>query len=255
MIGFVIPTLGTRESALSLCIQSIVDNGISDICIVAPASAVHKITIRHPEVQIMVDARQGLAAAINLGINALPRHIKYVNWLGDDDQLVTGSSAELCRSFKNDSAAVLAYGMCEYINGSGQRLFLNRSARWSEQLMRFGPQLISQPAMLFKRETFDRLGGLDESLLFAFDLDLLLKLRQIGKFIRVPVTTAKYCWHEGALTVKSRQNSVAEASKVRERHLHRRLRRLAPLWEFCVRWIIFTGGRIVSIYAVRKSKP
>jgi len=255
MIGFVIPTMGTREANLMVCIQSLKVNDVSNICVVAPAYAVDDIVARHPEVRIVVDSRRGLAAAINDGMRTFPRQVRYVNWLGDDDQLVGGSMAELRRALEDDSDAVLAYGMCEYVNSKGEKLFLNRSIKWSEGLMRFGPQLVSQPAVLVARESFDHVGGLDESLSFAFDLNLFLKLREVGRFVRVPITAARYCWHEEALTVASRRSSVIEASKVRMWFVPRELRWLARVWEYLIRPLIFVAGQILSTFAKHKSKP
>jgi len=255
MIGFVVPTMGTREANLTVCIQSLKENDVSNICVVVPAYAVDDIAAKHPEVRIVVDSRRGLAAAINDGIRTFPRQVRYVNWLGDDDRLLGGSMAELQRALEDDSDSVLAHGMCEYVNSKGDKLFLNRSAKWSEQLMRFGPQLVSQPAVLFARESFDRVGGLDESLSFAFDLDLFLKLRGVGRFVRVPITAARYCWHEEALTVASRRSSVIEASKVRMKHVPRKLRWLVRVWEYLIRSLIFVAGRILSTFAKYKSKP
>ena len=255
MIGFVVPTMGTRETNLRACIQSLKQNDVSNICVVAPSYAVEDIAAKHPDVRIVVDSRRGLAAAINDGIRTFPRQVRYVNWLGDDDQLVGGSMAALRRALEDDSDSVLAYGMCEYVNSKGDKLFLNRSAKWSERLMRFGPQLVSQPAVLFARESFDRVGGLDESLSFAFDLDLFLKLRGMGRFVRVPITAARYCWHEEALTVASRRSSVIEASKVRMNHVPHKLRWLGRVWEYLIRSLIFVAGRILSTFAKHKSKP
>lgn len=247
--------MGTREANLMVCIQSLKVNDVSNICVVAPDYAADDIVARHPEVRIVVDSRRGLAAAINDGMRTFPRQVRYVNWLGDDDQLVGGSMAELRRALEDDSDSVLAYGMCEYVNSKGEKLFLNRSIKWSERLMRFGPQLVSQPAVLFARESFDHVGGLDESLSFAFDLDLFLKLREVGRFVRVPITAARYCWHEEALTVASRRSSVIEASKVRMWFVPRELRWLARVWEYLIRPLIFVAGQILSTFAKHKSKP
>lgn len=254
MIGIVVPTLGTRAAALTKCIQSLQSNNVSRVCIVAPAHVSDEIAIRYPGVHIVADPHRGLAAAINEGIQTFPREVRYVNWLGDDDQLVDQGIHELCRALENHTSVVLAYGMCEYVNNRGNKLFLNRSAKWSEVLMRFGPQLVSQPAMLFRRESFDIAGGLDESLSYAFDLDLLLKLHRLGNFVRVPTTAARYSWHEEALTVASRRNSVIEASKVRMRYVPQKLKLPARIWEVVMRQTIFLAGRMLSAFAEQKSQ-
>jgi len=193
----------------------------------------------------VVDSGRGLAAAINAGVASLPASVTLVNWLGDDDRLCQDGVTRLTAAFVSDEI-VLAYGRCTYIDADGQELFTVRSSRWAEPLMRCGPQLISQPAMLFRREAFRSVGGLDEKLKMAFDLDLLIRLRRFGRFASVPHVTASYRWHQDALTVGSRKQSVHEASTVRVRHLPRLLKRLSILWEPIVRFAVLRAGNALS---------
>ena len=60
--------------------------------------------------------------------------------------------------------------------------------------MQFGPQLLPQPGSLFDRAVFERVGGLDESLKWAFDLDLFLKLRGCGRVEFVDAPLAEFRW-------------------------------------------------------------
>jgi hypothetical protein len=89
-------------------------------------------------------------------------------------------------------------------------------------------------------------GGLDESLKWAFDLDLFLKLRRQGKFLFINEPLAEFRWHEGSLSVGSRQGSVNEASKVRQRYLPAGVRQLSVVWEPVLRKIILFAGTRVS---------
>jgi len=152
----------------------------------------------------------------------------------------------LSASLAADNNVVLAYGHCRYIDSTGASLFTVRAGRWAEALLRCGPQLISQPAMLVRRDAFRDVGGLDEYLGWAFDLDLLLKLRCHGQFRSVPRVVASYRWHEDALTVGSRKESVREASSVRVRNLSPIARWLSWLWEPSVRRAVLLAGSILS---------
>ena len=192
------------------------------------------------------DPGSGLAAAINSGFVALPSDVEFVTWLGDDDRL-TASALTDARAALEHARAVMAFGQCQYIDEAGAPLWLNRSGRWAVPLMRFGPQLVPQPGSLFRRNAFDRIGMLDESLKWAFDLDLFLRLRGQGHFTYVRRPLAEFRWHEGSLSVGARGGSVEEASRVR-RGAHGPVgRAMSTLSEPLVRWAIsFAGSRVTA---------
>jgi GT2 family glycosyltransferase len=201
---------------------------------------------------LITDPGNGLAAAINAAIRALPSNITYVNWLGDDDLLIAEGTRQLVSLLDKDPMSVLGFGHCRYIDASGNTLFDIKSGRWAVPLLRYGPQLISQPAMLFRRDSFEQAGGLDESLQWAFDLDLILKLSRLGRFSSISELAACYRWHGDALTVGSRSGSVREASKVRRRHLPSGVRRLSSIWELPLQAAIFLAGNLVSPLSRRR---
>lgn len=64
-------------------------------------------------------------------------------------------------------------------------MWTSRSGRLAPALLSWGPSLIPQPGMLFRVADFRAVGGLDESLHYAMDLDLLLRLRRRGRLVDV----------------------------------------------------------------------
>lgn len=245
-IGVVIPTLGDRPAYLMESIKSIRQAGPTYISVVRPP----RVNALDGEITELVDSivddpGQGLAHAINTGINGLPNTVKYATWLGDDDRLVQGSLQKVSKYLETNSDAAFVFGQCQYIDANGQRLWLNKSGKWAELLMLCGPQLIPQPGSLFKRSSFKQVGGLDEGLKWAFDLDLFLKLRKVGKFGFLKEPLAEFRWHDGSLSVGSRQGSVDEASKVRRRHLPQGIKQASVVWEPLLRkTILFAGQRM-----------
>jgi GT2 family glycosyltransferase len=139
------------------------------------------------------------------------------------------------------------FGQCRYIDSEGKQIWLNRSGRWASPLMLFGPQLVPQPGSLIRREEFEAIGGLDESLKWAFDLDMFLKLRRQRDGLRfLRSTLSEFRWHNESLSVGSRIGSVEEASQVRSRHLPVPMRQLSGLWEPVLRRIIYLAGTRLS---------
>jgi GT2 family glycosyltransferase len=195
--------------------------------------------------KMLLDPGSGLSAAINFGIRALPESVRFVNWLGDDDLLVSESITVARSALERDEDISFVYGRCQYIDEVGNDLWLNNSGRWAAVLMRFGPQLVPQPGALFRRDKYEEVGGLDPELRWAFDLDLLIKLSQVGSTRFIPETLAKFRWHQGSLSVGKRTGSVSEASEVRVAALPKTLRPLSVLWETPIRLLIRFSGRVV----------
>ncbi len=247
LIGVVIPTLGDRPEYLQESILSIRQAGGAHISVVRPerASAIDQ-ALKGKVDSIVDDPGRGLAHAINTGINCLPTNVKYSTWLGDDDRLVEGSLLKVSMYLEAKSNVAFVFGQCQYIDATGQKLWLNKSGKWTEPLMLCGPQLIPQPGSLFRRSSFEQVGGLDEGLKWAFDLDLFLKLRKIGKFGFLNEPLAEFRWHDGSLSVGSRQGSVDEASKVRRHHLPQGIKQASLVWEPLLRKIILFAGTRVS---------
>lgn len=246
VVGLVVPTLGTRPDFLIESLTSIRNAGEVFLVLVRPSTCELS-----PEARLLVDLEvddpgHGLAAAINKGLRALPDDISFVSWLGDDDRLTGASFRELV-DIAEESGAAGVFGQCRYINALGEELFVNRSGAWAVPLMLFGPQLIPQPGSLIRRSSLESIGFLDESLKWAFDLEMFLKLRkQSGGLRFVPALVSEFRWHNDSLTVGSRRGSVEEASQVRRRHLPSGMRALSFLWEPFVRNVILLAGSRVS---------
>ena len=244
IIGLTVPTMGTRPDYLRRCLISIRAAGGALIHIVVPSS-VDLASVIEPDLfdAVIDDPGLGLAAAIDAGLHSFPESVVFVNWLGDDDELVPGSLHRTMSVLEDDSRIALVYGRCEYIDGVGKRLWVNKSGEYAKYLMRFGPQLIPQPGALFRRDAYEQIGGLDNRYRWAFDLDLLIRLSRVGKLYFLPTTLGRCRWHEGSLSVGGRQGSVREASEIRIAALPAAVRIFAPLWEKPLRWAIVRAGK------------
>ena len=252
VVGVVIPTLGNRPKYLEESLRSVIDSGIRNILIVAPETVNISQDLLSQGVTILRDPGRGLAAAINLGIAQLPDEVDIVTWLGDDDSLIAANHSAAVDELKNSRKSAV-YGSCEYVDEFGSKLFHSRSGRWAVPLMRFGPQLVPQPGSLLTRSAFNEVGGLDETLHWAFDLDLFIRLSKFRKgfrFINSPV--AQFRWHADSLTAGSRKGSVREASRVRKKYLPSPLAELSWLWEPVISWLILQAGALVNRRAARK---
>ena len=254
-IGIVVPTLGSRPEYLLEALQSIRNAGKCFIVIVAPIQAnVDKTIDRSFFDELVEDPMQGLVEAINTGVRALPQQIDYFNWLGDDDALAPNSLLMSSSPLEDDPEIVCVFGMCQYINQDGQLIYKNRSGSFAVPLLKFGPQLIPQPGALFRRTSFNKVGGLDPTYECAFDLDLLLKLKKIGKIHYTPHQLSSFRWHNDSLSVRSRSVSVHEARKIRQKNLSWFFRSFSPVWEFPLAKLIYFAGTVLTKVDESRSK-
>ena len=251
-VGIVVPTLGKRSDYLSLCLQSIKTAGQPYVCIVAPKDFDVQPFLANDLAHLFVeDPGTGLSDAISKGFRELPADIEYINWLGDDDLLAPQSLVEAAQVLDSDPQTVLVYGSCDYVDLNGNVVWVNKSGRWASLLLHFGPDLIPQPGALFTRSAFEKAGGLSNSYHWAFDFDLLLNLKKIGKLRFINKTLAGFRWHPESLSVEYRTMSVAEASKVRISHLPAFLKPVSFVWEYPVRKATLLAGNRITKKARR----
>lgn len=247
MVGIVVPTLGKRVNYLNQALKSIRSAGESLVFVVTPqVQKLESLLEKDLYDRILFDSGSGLSSAIDQGLRAFPPHVKYLNWLGDDDLLVPGSIMDALSQIGKDENVSYVFGRCQYIDENGNDLWLNKSGTWATSLMRYGPQLVPQPGALFRRDRYLEVGGLNRGLKWAFDLDLLLRLSRVGESRYIPLVLAKFRWHQGSLSVGGRAGSVAEASAVRVAALPRYLQRVSVFWEMPLQVLIRHGGSIVK---------
>ena len=246
-IGLIVPTLGTRPSFLNQTLESIRMAGDCHITVVSPDREIlfSQIDANLCD-QWIQDPMQGLVEAINTGVRALPQQIEYFNWLGDDDTLAPNSLSMSSSPLEDDPEIVCVFGMCQYMNQDGQPIYKNRSGRFAVPLLKFGPQLIPQPGALFRRTSFNKVGGLDPTYECAFDLDLLLKLKKIGKIHYIRYQLSSFRWHSDSLGVRSRSVSVHEAKDIRQKNLPRIVRLFSSAWEVPLRRLIYFAGIVLT---------
>ena len=136
------------------------------------------------------DPGTGMSPALNAGLG-LAEGQRWFAWLNDDDVLTEGSLAATSGALEREPAATAAFGGVEYVDPSGRRLAMSRVGRLAPWLCTFGPDFIPQPGSLMRMDAVRSVGGLDDSLRYAMDLDLFLRLRRRGPLVAVSATVAR----------------------------------------------------------------
>lgn len=236
----VIPTLGKRLETLERTLSSLKDQaGVTvDILIVAPTIAPELKSIAEKYAARLLTHPGRISAAVNAGFAQATGAHKYACWLGDDDMLRPGALAEASALLEAHPAAAVAYGPCDYIDIDGNFLFCRRPPPFAPTLLQIVPGLIKQESCLFRLSGLRQVGGLDETLHYTMDLDLLLKLRRVGSFQKTNRVLAAFCWHPNSLTIANRQVSLTQAQDVQRVHARGLLKLSYPLWKPAIRALI-----------------
>lgn len=232
-IGLVIPTLGLRPEYLLDALHSARESGAAHIVLVCPENLpeLERLIERALIDSYVVDPGNGAATAIDLGIRSLPSEMEYVSWLGDDDLLEPGSLKRLADALSSSPSSVTAFGECLFIDSNGAIFGKSSFGKVASALLKFGPDLVPQPASLVRTTAYLAIGGLDTRLKLAFDLDMFIKLSKVGKIIHVPFVAARYRWHAGSLSSANKRASRIESRAVRISHLPGVFRPLSFIWE------------------------
>jgi GT2 family glycosyltransferase len=246
-VGVVVPTIGERPQYLESTLKSIREAGESYIVLVGRKGFDGGSFQKTGLADLYIDEEDtSVPNKINQGFRALPANIEYITWIGDDDLLAPGALETAAKALNRPEKPVLVFGHCQYIDSDGKNVLVKRSGSWAVPLLRFGPQLIPQPSAFFRRDAFEKVGGLSDKFQFAFDFDLFLKLSKSGKAVFIDQILSSHRWHATSLTYSRRWESVNEASAVRVSSLPKLLRMISPLWEFPTILITNFAGMILS---------
>lgn len=254
----VMATLGQRPELLKLTLESIANQNIKnlDITFVYPLKNKETTQLAKQYNAKMIDDPGSMTAAVNAGIRTATAKHKYITWIGDDDLLAPNSLKKSIAALENDPDAVATFGYCDYIDDKGKYLFTSKAGRLAPWLMKWGPNLVPLPGAVFRLSTLQSMDYMfDESLRYAMDLDLFLRLQRIGKLVNVKRTVSSFRWHPTSTTVANRKASLAETEVIKRRNLPRSLQKIAPLWEVPVRFATHLAVRRVNAIANRRSAP
>lgn len=245
-VTVIIPSINSRPTLLPLAIESIRAAGAAEIVLIGPSrelfdpavlASVDRFVVETPGTPLATKIHEGLVAA----------NTEFSCWLGDDDLLTPGSLERSVSYLRAHPDAVAVFGGCQYIDAQGKPLVLNRAGAWAVGLLRFGPQLIPQPSVVWRSASYRQTRGLSARYQLAFDFDILMQLSRLGPIGYLDHTQSCFRWHPDSLSVKRRGQSVLEASRVRRSYYPRGLRWLLWVWEVPVIVATWLAGKLLNL--------
>jgi glycosyltransferase involved in cell wall biosynthesis len=137
----------------------------------------------------------GQADAINKGFARARGEI--IAWLNSDDYYLPNAISAIVKVFEENPDTVMIYGDILAVNEVGQTFNVLKFKQLSlEDLLCF--QIIGQPAVFFRREVYEKTGGLDTTFHFLLDHHLWIRIAQHGEILHIPQTWAAARYHAEA---------------------------------------------------------
>jgi glycosyltransferase involved in cell wall biosynthesis len=168
----------------------------------------------------------GQADAIAIGFTRAKGEL--LAWLNSDDLHLPWTIRRWREAFSRDSTVEFVHGDRAVIDGegrvTGRRALPGHSSRW---LNRF--PWTHQETACWRRELYERAGGVDRSLRFAMDYDLFSRFLESGRCAHLRGPLAAFRWHAASKTAtESASTGAREVGEVRRRRGIPALPRLHP---------------------------
>jgi glycosyltransferase involved in cell wall biosynthesis len=163
---------------------------------------------------------EGPAQAINRAVRMARAPL--IGWLNSDDLYMPGALQRALEHFASHQDHVMAYGNAEHVDVNGVHIEPYPSLPPTVPIERFRDGcFICQPSVFFRRDAFEALGGLDESIRASFDFELWLRFfkRYPGRIGFIEALQARSRLHAGGITLRFRERVAREGIEVLSRHL------------------------------------
>lgn len=167
------------------------------------------------QVTLIENVRGGIAKAMNVGIAAATGDV--IAHLHSDDYYAHPQVLSHAAKALEQSGAEWLFGRC-MSDIDGQRIPENYVIpRYSHRRILKG-NFIPHPATFIRRSLFARVGDFDESIKYAMDYDLWLRLGKVAEPVQLDEHLAVFRRHAGSLSTANRMASFQNDFEIRMRH-------------------------------------
>jgi glycosyltransferase involved in cell wall biosynthesis len=231
-IGVIMPTHGYNRH-LAVAVNSVIQQSLEDwtLNIVCDGAAeettqlAERFASQDKRIRTTREARAGVAAARNRGLQMLGPTHDLVAFLDHDDRWLPGTLAALARALESSPGkCVGAHGIARFVDETGTAV---RAGELEADLRRrrrvHGRRLTESSTLvpttfahlafsccipvgtaLIRREVLDRVGRFDERAVPADDYDMWLRLSRLGDFAFVDEVVMEYRRHDQPTWVRPR---------------------------------------------------
>lgn len=168
-----------------------------------------------PNVKIICEPDKNQSDAINKGKRAATGEV--VAWLNSDDVLCPGALLKIGEAFRDHPNASVIYGLGAKTDRDGNVMKWVPFREFSRRNLATSYRVI-QPAMFYKRSVYNEVGGLDESLEYAMDWELLIRLAKGREVIAINEKIAMLRCYEQTKTSTGGWKRMEEIAAIGRKH-------------------------------------
>lgn len=136
-------------------------------------------------------------------------------WLNSDDILEPGTLLEVADFFRKHPDAQVVYGDATWIDKDSKKLRVKKEHKFNHFVFLFDHNYIPQPSTFWRRDLYEKVGGLNPDVSVAMDTDFWMRCLQHTSFHHVSRQWSKMRYHEEAKTHPKKMRHIAR-SQVKE---------------------------------------
>ena len=174
----------------------------------------------------------GQSDGLNKGFKKASGEI--IGWINSDDALAENSLYVVANFFKENSDEIAVVGNQMIIDENSNEVKVVESCAYSYDYLLNNAKGITQNSTFFKKEVFSTIGYLDESLHYAMDHDLFIRIAGIKDIPYIPNVLAKFRMQPKAKTAEGGHNFAKDLLSIRKKY----------------KGNLFSAGNLDSIYII-----
>ena len=197
----------------------IIDDGSSD----GSPQVLREYAARDPRICLTVRPNQGLTRTLNEAVG-LSRG-EFLARMDCDDVALPDRFEKQLAALRADPSLVCVGGSFELIDGKGRLLTRLRPPADDaaiQQLLLKGHTAICHPAAMMRRDAVNKVGGYDTHFKTTQDLDLWLRLGEVGRLGNVPEVVLQFRQHDSSVSETKREEQRRFGREAVERAWKRR---------------------------------
>ncbi|HEY4181728.1 MAG TPA: glycosyltransferase family 2 protein [Kofleriaceae bacterium] len=220
-LSFVIPTRN-QARFIRQCIDGCFDQNVDDAEVVvvdgASTDDTRDVLASYGDcVRWISEPDRGQSDAINKGVRMATGDV--IAWINSDDYYASPTALRaLVTALDEDPTLDIVYGNGQRVDVEGAYIgpYDSRRIDRVEQIVTHPASFVLQPCLLFRRQLFLDVGGVDEQLRYTMDYELWIRMFAAARATKyIPQTVACARYHTDAKSVAAMGKQIREAHRVK----------------------------------------
>lgn len=139
-------------------------------------------------------------------------------WLNSDDLFEPWTLHDVGAFFASNPREVAVYGDAVWIDGDGRELRTQREIPFNRFIWMYTHNYVPGMSMFWRRDAYEKVGGLDPKFDLAMDADLWIRLADIGEIAHVRRSWSRTRFYLEQKTQRLHHLSLSEEEQIRARY-------------------------------------